>query len=204
MERRNFFKFVFVSFLVILAGEFQVNILVLNKGAGDYLGTLALYVPFIIIMYLFGVFVDRKISSKRSDLICYFVGGLFGLIVYEWFLIGNAPWAGTGAIQAGMFAWWAAIPTVSRIFTTTIDPPIKSVRRKIFVELFVYSLISTVIVMVLPMDLRPIIAALMMTAGFIVINFQFIPFFTRNGSSKTFAHAFIWFLVFASIANLFI
>lgn len=204
MERRNFFKFVFVSFLVILAGEFQVNILVLNKGSGDYLGTLVLYVPFIVIMYFFGVFADRKFSPKSSDLICYFVGGAFGLIVYEWFLIGNAPWAGTGAIQAGMFAWWAAIPTVSRIFTTAIDPSIKLIRRKVFIELLIFSLVSTAIVAVLPMDLRPIIAALMMAAGFIVINFQFIPFFARNGSSKTFARAFMRLLVFASIANLLI
>lgn len=204
MGKRSFFKFVFVSLLVILAGEFQVNILVLNKGIGDYLGTLVLYLPFIIIMYLFNIFLDRKVSPKRSDLICYFVGGLFGLIVYEWFLIGNAPWAGTGAIQAGMFAWWAAIPVISRIFTNTADLFIGSVKRKVFVWLLVYSLISTAVVAVLPMDLRPVIAAFMMTIGFLAINFQFIPFFTRNGASKVFTRAFMWFLVLMSIANLFL
>ncbi|MCX6797377.1 MAG: hypothetical protein NTX98_02765 [Candidatus Doudnabacteria bacterium] len=204
MERRNFLKFVFAGLLTMIAGEFQVNVLVLNKGANDYLTTIFLYLPFFVIMYLFGVFCDRKFSPKRADLFCYFFGGLFGLIGYEWFLIGNAPWAGTGAIQTGMFAWWAAIPIISRIFTTPVDPLVKSVRRRVFIGLLIFSLVSTAIVAISPTDLKPIVAAFLITIGFFAINFQFIPYLTRNGSSKLFIRAFMWFLVLAAVANLFI
>lgn len=204
MKKRNFFKFIFAGLLAMIAGEFQLNILVLNKGINDFFTTLLLYLPFFIIMYLFSSFCDKKFSPKKADLLCYFFGGLFGLIGYEWFLIGNAPWAGTGAIQAGMFAWWATIPTVSRIFTTPVDPLVKSVRRRVFIGLLIFSLVSTTIVAILPTDLKPIVAAFLITISFFIINFQFIPYFTRDGSSKLFIRTFMWFLVLAGIANLFI
>lgn len=200
MVKRNFFKFVLVGLLTAAAGELQVNVLVGGKGAGAYFSSMLLYVFFLALMYLLGKFLDRVTSIKKIDFIYYLAGGLFGLAI-EWFLIGNAPWAGTGAIQAGMFAWWGAIFLVPRIFTTPIDALVGRVRKRVAVSLLVYSVVSVIIVSALPAGLRPAIAAVMIATSYLVVNFQFVPYLARSGFPQNIIQAFMWLLILAGVID---
>lgn len=185
--------------LTVLAGEFQVNILVSHKGIGAYISTLVLYTFFLLFMYVLNKFLERHISSKNIDVAYYFVGGACGLAT-EW-LIGNAPWVHNGAIQAGMFAWWSSTFLIPRIFTTPIDSVVSSVRRRVIISLLIYSLVSTLIVVFSPQTMRAGIAAILLTIGYIVTSFQFVPYLTRNGFSTRFIRMFMWSLVLAAIGG---
>ncbi len=196
-----FFKFILVGLLTVLAGEFQVNVLVFGKEIDEYFSVLLIYAFLLALMYLFGKFLEKKVSPKRVDVIYYITAGLFGLAL-EWFIIGNAPWAGSGAIQAGMFAWWSAVFLIPRIFTDTRDALVTSLTRKIFVLLLIYSVVSTLVVAIVSADLRPALAGVMIALAYIIINFQFVSYLGRNGFSLTFARIFMWFLACAGIVGL--
>ncbi|TWU31165.1 hypothetical protein Poly41_63560 [Novipirellula artificiosorum] len=54
----------------------------------------------------------------KNDLWFYLGGGLFGLLVIGWYLVGFYPGSGKAGIHVAMFTNWAAVLTVPRIFTS--------------------------------------------------------------------------------------
>ncbi len=56
MQKRNFLKFILVGLLTVLAGEFQVNVLVFGKKIDEYFSVLLIYAFLLALMYLFGKF----------------------------------------------------------------------------------------------------------------------------------------------------
>ena len=202
MQKRNIFVFILAGLLTVLAGEFQVNVLVSHKGIGAYIATLVLYIFFLLLVYVLNTFLERNISSQKIDVVYYFVGGICGLAV-EW-LIGNAPWVHNGAIQSGMFAWWGSIFLIPRIFTTPIDPVVTSARHRIVISVLLYSIVSTLIIAFLPQSIRAGIAAILLTIGYITINFQFVPYLTRNGFATKSMRIVMWILALAAIGGVLI
>jgi len=201
MPTANFFKFIFIGLLTVFAGEFQVQVLAAQKGIGGFLSTLVLYSFFLAVMYAVSRFFDRK-NSPKKEVLYYFVGGLFGLAI-EWSM-GNGPWVNNGAIQSGMFAWWAATFLVPRIFMQTADSVTVSVRRRLIIFLSIYSVVSTFVIVISPQYLRPAFAGIILAAAYIIINFQFIPYLSRSGISPVFVRRFMIFLAIAGVAGLFI
>lgn len=200
-QLKNFFKFISIGLLTVFAGEFQVQVLAAQKGMEGFVSTLVLYAFFLAAMYVVGVFCDRKNSPKR-DVYYYFVGGLFGLVI-EWSM-GNGPWVNNGALQAGMFAWWAATFLVPRIFIQTADDVIVSVRRQLVIYLSIYSVLSTLVIIISPPALRPAFTGIILAASYITINFRFIPYLIRGGVSPVFARRSMIVLAIAGVAGLFI
>lgn len=202
LPQKNFLTYISIGLLTVLAGEFQVQVLAAQKGLGGLFSTLLLYVFFLALMYAVGKFLDKKISQKNGDVVYYLVGGLFGLAI-EWSM-GNGPWVGNGAIQAGMFAWWTAVFFVPRIFVQGIDAVAKQVQHRIIIFLSAYSAVSTLIIIISPIHLRPAFAGIMLAAAYIVMNFQFIPYLSKNGFSPALARRFMLFLALCGLAGLFI
>jgi hypothetical protein len=185
----------------MFAGEFQGNVLIMNKGVSAFFSAILVYVFFLSFMYLFGKFLERKISSEKFNLVYYLFGGLLGLAI-EWFVIGNSPWLHKEAIQAGMFAWWGAIFFVPIIFTTT--DALTSVKKRTSITLLIYSVVSTIIISLMPINIRAGVFAILLAIFYIILNFQFVPFITRGNYGKIFTKLFMWFLVLATIIQLII
>lgn len=197
-----FLTYILAGLLTVVAGEFEVNVLVLRKGPGAFFGALFLYVLALTLMYMVGKFIEARASAKNADAVAYLIGGAFGLSV-EWFLIGNAPWAGNGAIQAGMFAWWGATFLIPRVFIAAADATVRTVRRQIVMSLASYSILSVTAVSLAPQNARAAITALLLSVGFIFINFQCMPYLVRNGFSRVAARIFMWSLAVSAVVGVF-
>lgn len=203
MQTGNLLTFILAGLLTVAVGEYQVNVLVLDKGLGGYASALLIYAVAVALMYAMGRYLDARVSLKNGDVVYYLFGGIFGLAI-EWFVIGNGPWVGNGAIQAGMFAWWSATFLVPRIFTVGADPVIRTVRQHILISLAAYAAFSTVIVALSPENMRAGVTGILLSIGYIILNFQFIPYLVRNGFSRTSTRAFMWFIALSALVGLFI
>jgi hypothetical protein len=204
--KRNIFLFLFIGIITMLAGEFQINVLVLNKGVSAFLMSIGLYIALLLVAYAVGKLLERIFSEKRVDVIYYFLGALFGLAL-EWIVFGNSLMQNPYANQAGMFAWWGAVFLMPRIFTTrepAFEPVIRSTRRRSLWVLILYSLISTFVIIALPAEpafLKPAFVGLLMALGYIILNFQFGAFLARKGVSKRLLRVFFVVLLILGIAN---
>lgn len=199
MQKRSYLKYIVIGLCAMAAGEFQVNVLVLQKGISAYFYAIALYVVLISIMFLVG-------KRIKSDIRYYFLAGLFGLVI-EWVIFGNMPWVAVTAIQTGMFAWWASVFTLPRIFTDRdgeFDSVVRSTKKRSLIVLIAYSVISTAVTAMIPLDptyLRPAIAGLMMLLGMIILNFQFIRFLARRSARRWSITLFMWLLLILGFAQ---
>jgi hypothetical protein len=203
----NLIKFIITGLLVTLAGEFQINILVQHQPLGKYLMVFVVYRILLSIFYTLGKFLDKKFTSNKSDLLYYFIAGFTGLLI-EWFLIGNSIYQNPSANQAGMFAWWAAVFLVPRIFTKLPDPATQIVKKRIYAVLIPYSIISTVFVaqqVAVPEIHRIAATALTMIFGFILLNYFLVNYLiTQNPHLQKRLKYFYKFLVIVSLAQLFL
>lgn len=175
---RRFLTFLLFALFTMAAGEFQGNAIL--KGRFDwFLMAVVLYALIAAAYYLLGRTLDR---FAHGEIIYYFACGASGLLVIEWLILGNTPWQNPGAIQAGMFAWWAAIGMVPRIFSRDEGRP---ARRRVAVALIAYSAVSTLIVIALLGKAAPVVlggvTGLLLALGFIIMNFMFLPYLERDG-----------------------
>ncbi len=186
------FLFILFALLTIAAGEFQ-NLALLHGNPFFFLGALVVYSIVAIVFYFIGKVLD-KITGRRADIFGYFIAGLIGLVIIEWILLKNHPGSGKGALQAGMFAWWAALYMVPRIFTKEEG---KVARKRVAIALIAYSVISLAVTIA---TFNGAFTGLLLALGFIIINFQFLPYFERDGKRR-WLRIFMWLLIIGFIVN---
>ncbi len=195
-----------MGILVTLAGEYQINILIHQLPVEKYLMVFVVYSLLVSIFYIFGKFLDKKFLSAKADLIYYFVAGFVGL-AFEWFVIGNSLYENPSANQAGMFCWWTAVFLIPRIFTKTSNPDLEIVKKKIYYVLIPYSIISLIIVSLIPAD--PVMARIAVTALAMIFSFVFVNYYliryliSQNPHLKKKLTYFYIILVILALVNLF-
>lgn len=153
---------------------------------------MALYAVLSLIAYAIG----RRV---RNDLWFYVGGGLFGLLVIEWWLVGFYPGSGKAGIHVAMFTNWAAVFTVPRVFTSGRADP--SVRSRVKRAILVYSFVAPLLVLVLPIP-RGGTVAILMTIYSITLSFMFVPFLTRSSASAKKMRMILWLCVVAAMVNI--
>jgi hypothetical protein len=79
----------------------------------------------------------------------YLTYGFAGLIIIEWFLVGNSPWRNPQANQLGMFSYHATTAMTSLIFTDP-SPALAKLKKAILAYFIPYSIAGTVIGFLLP------------------------------------------------------
>ena len=178
------------------SAEFQGNVLLRGSLRNFFLALVVAYAPLSAIAWLIG----RKIQSKHADLWFYVIGGLFGMLVIEWWLIGFYPGSGKNGIQAAMFTNWAAVFTLPRLFTAERSDETVRVRGKVKWTIVIYSFAAPLSVLVLPIP-RAGTVGLLMSAYSILLSFQFVPFLVQSERARKTFYCFNLFLVLAAIIN---
>lgn len=178
------------------SAEFQGNVLLRGSLLNFFLAMVVVYAPLSAIAYQIG----RHVTAKHADFAFYAVGGLFGLLVIEWYCIGFYPGSGKSGIHAAMFTNWAAVFTVPRLFTGRKTEEISRVRRKVQRTIVIYSVGSPLLVLALPMSKGGMIGILM-SAYSILLSFQFVPFLVESKRSRKMLILFNIFLVLAAVIN---
>jgi hypothetical protein len=115
--------------------------------------------------------------------------------------MGNYPGSGKGAIQTAMFALWAAVFTLPRLFTAR-DSNLLGIRLGKIITIAIYSVVSTFAVMNSSAQLKLPVQAIFMSAYGIILNFQLVPYLSRNGFSKRTLYFFGSALALAAIMNI--
>jgi len=75
--------------------------------AGGFLAAIPFY--FVFVSGLHFAF-SRLEDIRRHRLVCFLLGGTAGLLLLEWFLVGNTPWNKPNAIQSAQFLFHAVYP----------------------------------------------------------------------------------------------
>ena len=173
------------------SAEFQGNVLLRGNIVNFFLA-MAMYAVISFIGYLIG-----KVAN--NDLWFYVGGGLFGLLVIEWYLVGFYPGSGKPGIHVAMFTNWAAVFTVPRLFTSGRAGP--SVRRRVKWTIIVYSIVAPPLVLALPIPAGGTVAILM-TIYSITLSFLFVPFLTHSSASAKKMKTILWLCVVAAMVNI--
>jgi DNA invertase Pin-like site-specific DNA recombinase len=124
----------------------------LRQNIINFFLALVMYAVISLVAYLIGKMV-------KNDLRFYIGGGLFGLLVIEWYLVGFYPGSGKAGIHVTMFTNWAAVFTVPRLFTSVRADP--SVRCRVKWTIIVYSIAAPPLVLAMPIPPGGTVAILM-------------------------------------------
>ena len=178
------------------SAEFQGNVLLRGSLINFFLAMVVVYVPLSAVAHQIG----RHIRSKHADLWFYAAGGLFGLLVIEWYCIGFYPGSGKNGIHAAMFANWAAVFTIPRLFTAEQTGEALRVRRKVKRIIIIYSVGSPLLVLASPISKGGTVGILMSVYS-ILLSFQFVPFLVESMRSRRMFNCFNVFLVLAAVIN---
>ncbi len=165
-------RYCFWGVATMASAEFQGNVL-LRGSIVNFCLALVLYAVLSLIARLVGRWV-------QSDLWFYIGGGLFGLLIVEWWLVGFYPGSGKPGIHVAMFTNWAAVFTVPRLFTSRRADA--DVRHRVKRTILVYSFLAPVLVVALPIPPGGTVAILM-TLYSLTLSFLFVPFLTDSRSA---------------------
>lgn len=178
------------------SAEFQANVLLRGSLINFFLAMVVVYATLSAIAYQIG----RHVRSKHADLWFYAAGGLFGLLIIEWLLIGFYPGSGKSGIHAAMFTNWAAVFTIPRLFTAEPTEEISRVRRKVKRTILIYSVGAPLLVLVLPIPKGGTVGILMSVYS-ILLSFQFVPFLVESARSRKILNRFNILLALAAVIN---
>ncbi len=178
------------------SAEFQGNVLLRGSLLNFCLAMVVVYAPLSAIAWKIG----RHVRSQHADLWFYAAGGLFGLLVIEWYCIGFYPGSGKSGIHAAMFTNWAAVFTIPRLFTAQQTEETSRVRCKVKRTIIIYSLGAPLLVLASPISKGGTVGILM-SAYSILLSFQFVPFLFESKRSRRMFNRFNIFLVLAAVIN---
>lgn len=184
-------QYVLFGVASMASAEFQGNVL-LRGNLGNFCLAMAMYAAISLIAYAIG-------KRVRSDLGFYVGGGLVGLLVIEWYLVGFYPGSGKAGIHVAMFTNWAAVFTVPRLFASGRADP--SVRRQVKWAILVYSFLAPPLVLALPIP-RGGTVAILMTAYSITLSYMFVPFLTRGSASARRMRVVLSLCIVAAVVNI--
>lgn len=190
-------RYILLGVASMASAEFQGNVLLRGSLINFFLAMVVVYATLSAIAYQIG----RHIRSEHANLWFYAVGGLFGMVIIEWILIGFYPGSGKSGIHAAMFTNWAAVFTVPRLFTAEPTEETLLVRRKVKRTIILYSIGAPLLVLVLPIPKGGTVGILM-SAYSILLSFQFVPFLVESSRSRTLFKCFNILLVLAAVINL--
>ena len=115
--------FVVIGSIFATVEEF-LTVVVLRHDVPSYLFTLLILFPtYLSFVYFSSRIIDRFIRREPAQGLAHLlIYGFLGLLL-EWFLMGLSPWSNPAAnpvlmlaFQTGMFAFWATVATVPRVF----------------------------------------------------------------------------------------
>ncbi len=152
-------------------GEFLFCVLVRQR-MPDYLFTLAAYPVILALTYMPLRWIERRMPSELSaDMAVYAVAGLMGLAI-EWFVIGNSPWANPEANDLGMFAYWATVLAMPRLFLD-VRTYLRPVRRAASIAFAVYAAAALAVGFITPQPLRLFVLVWVVVLGYTGMNLFF-------------------------------
>ena len=178
------------------SAEFQGNVLLRGSLISFFLAMVVVYATLSAIAYQIG----RRVRSKHADLWFYAAGGLFGLLVIEWYCIGFYPGSGKSGIHAAMFTNWAAVLIIPRLFTAQLTEKTAGVRRKVKRTIIIYSVGAPLLVLVSPISKGGTVGILMSVYS-ILLSFQFVPFLVESKRARKMFNRFNIILVLAAVIN---
>ena len=198
-DARPFRRYVLLGVASMASAEFQVNVLLRGSLVNFVLAMVVVYAPLSALAYC----ISRHVRQQHAELWFYAGGGLFGLLVIEWYFIGFYPGSGKAGIHAAMFTNWAAVFTIPRLFTAQHTERVSRVRRKVKRTVVIYSAGAPLLVLASPISKGGTVA-LLMTAYSILLSFQFVPFLVESKRAKNLLNCFNTLLVLAAVINVFL
>lgn len=106
------YKFFLIGLIVAGLEEFITQGVLKNNPTGWIASTIIAFLPFLIIVWLMGKFLTKKLPEPKAVFWYYILAGSIGLGV-EWFLIGLTPWSAPHILQIpfqlGMFSFWGTV-----------------------------------------------------------------------------------------------
>lgn len=181
------------------SAEFQGNVLLRGSIVNFFLA-MVLYAVIALVGYFIGKLVGYFIGrTAKDDLWFYVGGGLFGMLVIEWYLLGFYPGSGKPGIHVAMFTNWAAVFTVPRLFTSGRADP--SLLNRVKWTIIAYSIAAPPLVLALPIPPGGTVAILM-TIYSITLSFMFVPFLTHSRASAKKMKTILWLCVVAAMVNI--
>jgi len=179
------------------SAEFQGSVLLRGSLINFFLALVVVYATLSAVAYQIG----KHVRSKHADLWFYAAGGLFGLLVIEWYCVGFYPGSGKSGIHAAMFTNWAAVFTIPRLFTAQQTEEISHVCHRVKRTIILYSVGAPLLVLASPIPKGGMVGILM-SAYSILLSFQFVPFLVESKRSRKVFKRFNIFLVLAAVTNL--
>lgn len=192
---RQFRRYVLLGVASMASAEFQGNVL-LRHNLINFVLAMGMYAVVSAIAWGIG----RRVRSAQADFWFYAVGGLFGMVIIEWVLVGFYPGSGKPGIHAAMFTNWAAVFTLPRLFTAEPTEENLRLRRAVKRTVLHYSIAAPLLVLLLPIPKGGTVA-LLMTAYSIYLSFQFVPFLVRPWRARKALRRFNGCLVVAAVLN---
>lgn len=170
MKSTNFIKFILIGYIFAQVIEFQFNVLVTGN-IGNWIFTLLAYPIILAVAYLSIKIFDKFKNKVASEFIYFLFWSCFGLFIMEWLVIGNSPWGNPDANQIGMFSFWAALFFMPKIFINS-NIKVSKLKKHIFYYFLFYSIITTVVGLLLPPAFR-----LFFLVWFEIIGYSIMMFF---------------------------
>ena len=171
---------------------------VLRHDVPSYLFTLLVLFPtYLSFVYFSSRIIDRLISREPApDLVHLLSYGSLGLLL-EWTIMGLSPWSNPAAnpllmlaFQVGMFAFWAAVSTVPRVFLDRRGPG-RHARRWILRFFVPYFAIVYGVGLSVPDDLRFAVIIPLIVVGYAVVAgllFKWVVDLSRNPQATGFVN----------------
>jgi hypothetical protein len=160
--------------LFAAVGEYWFSYII-RGDMGNFVFTLFFNPAYMVLVYLTSRIIFRAIRDKfKASMTYYLVYGFAGLIIIEWFLVGNSPWKSPEANQLGMFSYHATTAMTSLIFTDQ-SPGLARVKRAILAYFVPYTVAGTVIGFLLPTyRLRLVVLVWAVIIGYTVMHAFYI------------------------------
>ena len=169
----RFLRYLAWGISLALGGEFLNQVIVHHSLVG-YFSTLTTYLVLLVFGYGLQLVIAKIIKKKVIvEIFDYLFFGLAGLMI-EWFLIGNAPWDHTQALQIGMFTWWAVLWVMPHLFLET-DPSYHSLKRSFWWFFIPFTLVYLIASLVIP-AIGVGLGILVYAYGTVLLNYFFIRY----------------------------
>jgi len=145
----KFVKFIVIGTLFAAVGEYWFSYII-RRDINNWYFTLGFNPSWLVVVYFTSRIIFRTIRNKFTASTTYYLTyGFAGLIIIEWFLVGNSPWKQPEANQLGMFSYHATTAMTSLIFVDQ-SPGLAKLKKAILAYFIPYSIAGTVIGFLLP------------------------------------------------------
>lgn len=177
--KRNKFKYLLFGVLFVGIQEFWVSVIWRGDFVGFVLAVLITETVFFTFTYLCGLLFERQLKGSRLiEPILFVVFGVTGLVVIEWWFVGNTP--SSEASQIVMFSTWGGSAIMARIFTDQ-DARLNRLRKLILMTFVPVAALATLLGLTLPThEMRFTVTYLTANFGYLALNVFYLMFFIQK------------------------